>query len=235
MVSISRFHAVAAVAAVIFLLGCVRAVTLLLTPAASRHELRALLDAVRDAVDVVQVRPKPLGESAAPAPARDCLELTRLALEVLGTGDDAPLVIVDDRVDVARALWDEGAAGVHLGQDDAPPRVARDALGPGPVIGLSTHDLTQVVLAGEEPVDYVGFGPIHATGTKGYGAGLGPELAWVASGAAPGPLFPIGGIDGTNVDGLAEVGRAVVGAAILDAEDPREAARALGRALAEPA
>jgi len=208
---------------------------LLLTPAASRHEPRELLAAVRDAVDIVQVRPKPVGESAAPAPARACLELTRLALEVLGTGEDSPLVIVDDRVDVARVLWDEGAAGVHLGQDDAPPRAARDVLGPAPLIGLSTHDLKQVVLAGEEPVDYIGFGPIGATGTKGYTEGLGPELAWVASVAAPGPLFPIGGIDGTNVDGLAEVGRAVVGAAILDAEDPGAAARALGRALAEPA
>ena len=179
------------------------------------------------------MRPKPLGESVAPPPARACLELSRLALDVLGVGDDAPLVIVDDRVDVARALWDEGVAGVHLGQDDMPPGAARGVLGPAPLIGLSTHDLQQVVLAGEEPVDYLGFGPIGATGTKGYREGLGPELAWVASSAAPGPLFPIGGIDGTNIDGLAEVGRAVVGAAILDAEDPGAAARALGRALEE--
>ena len=87
------------------------------------------------------------------------------------------------------------------------------------------------MLAGEEPVDYVGFGPMFPTATKGYDRGLGPELAWVASGAAPGPLFPIGGIDATNADTLAEVGRAAVGSVLLNADDPRGTALALRDAL----
>lgn len=204
---------------------------LLLTPESSARDPRSLLEELEDLIDIVQVRPKPLGASRGPAPARATFELALEALDVLGTGADAPLVIVDDRVDVACALWERGVAGVHLGAEDAPPRVARDLLGPGPLIGRSTHTLQEVVLAGEEPVDYLGFGPVNPTATKGYERGLGPELAWVASSAAHCPLFPIGGIDATNADTLAEVGRAAVGSVLLTAQRPREVALALRAAL----
>ena len=204
---------------------------LLLTPEVCERAPRGLLEELGDAIDIVQVRPKPLGASRGPAPARATFELALEALDVLGTGENAPLVLVDDRVDVAAALWSRGVAGVHLGADDAPPRVARDLLGPAPLVGLSTHSLQEVVLAEDEPVDYLGFGPVNPTTTKGYEQGLGPERAWVASSAAPRPLFPIGGIDATNADTLAEVGRAAVGAVLLTAERPREVALALRAAL----
>lgn len=204
---------------------------LLLTPDACPGDPLALVESLAGEVDAIQVRPKPKGSSRAPAQARATLELARGVLDIVGTGEAAPLVLVDDRVDVAMTLWSEGVAGVHLGQDDMPPGEARRVLGPGPLIGLSTHDLGQVVLAGEEPVDYLGFGPVWATETKGYSQGLGPEVAWVASNASPGPLFPIGGIDGTNADELAEVGRAAVGSVLLCAEDPAGLARALRRTL----
>lgn len=205
---------------------------LLFTPTACDGDPEEALVELASEVDVIQIRPKALGSSRAPAPANDCLFWARKALELAGTGDHAPLILVDDRVDVARLLWDEGVAGVHLGQDDAPARAAREELGPHPLIGLSTHDLEQVVLAGEEPIDYVGFGPIHTTATKGYERGIGPERAWVASAAAPGPLFPIGGIDDRNAESLAEVGRAAIGSALLNAEDRSATARALRALLA---
>jgi thiamine-phosphate pyrophosphorylase len=204
---------------------------LLFTPAACDRDARAQLEALIAEVDVIQVRPKPLGQSKAPAPARQCVELARLVLEVARGLERPPLVIVDDRVDVARALQDEGVDGVHLGQDDAPPELARGLLGPGALIGLSTHSMAEVVAAGESPIDYLGFGPIHGTPTKGARQGLGPELAWVADQAAPGPLFPIGGIDLARADELARVGRAAVGAALLNAEDPAAEARDLRAAL----
>lgn len=204
---------------------------LVFTPAlcAPVDPLRAL-EAALPHVDVVQVRPKPLGKSG-PAAAREAYELCLAVLDLTARAARAPLVVVDDRVDVARALWGRGLAGVHLGQEDTPPADARRVLGPEPLVGLSTHALEQVARAGEEPVEYVGFGPIHATATKGVERGLGPELAWVASGAAPGPLFPIGGIDATNVNELARIGRAAVAAAILSAPDPGNAAALLRDAL----
>jgi len=146
-------------------------------------------------------------------------------------GLDVP-VLVDDRVDVARTLLERGCAGVHLGQDDAPPELARELLGEAPLIGLSTHSPAQVVASLEQPVDYLGFGPIHATSTKGYVRGLGPEAAWVAAQASDRPLFAIGGIDATNAGELEDVGRAAVSSAILAAADPARAARELRELLA---
>jgi thiamine-phosphate pyrophosphorylase len=181
-------------------------------------------------LDVIQVRPKPLGPIGTSS-AREAWDLCRAILDRIATLDDPPLVLVNDRVDVARALWSAGLAGVHLGQNDTPAAVARELLGPGPLIGLSTHDSTQVVLGSEEPVDYVGFGPVFATATKGYGKGLGAERAWVASEAFGGPLFAIGGIDTTNAETLAQVGRAAVGSAILCAADPGDAARRIAEQL----
>jgi thiamine-phosphate pyrophosphorylase len=128
---------------------------------------------------------------------------------------------------VALALAAEGCAGVHLGRDDLPPSAARALLGPEPLIGFSTHALAEVVAAADEPVDYLGFGPVHATDTKGYARGLGAEACWVASRGAVQPLFAIGGIAPTNAAELAQVGRAAVCSAVLAADDPGRAAREL--------
>ena len=212
---------------------------LLLTPASTERDPASLIELLAPEVDAIQIRPKPIGEASAPAPARETYALARLALERIvslwdsPSNPSAPLVLVDDRVDVALALWDEGVAGVHLGEDDMPPEKARDLLGPGPLIGLSTHEIEAVVRAEELPVDYLGFGPIAPTQTKGYRRGVGPERAWVASAGSTRPLFPIGGIDETWAEALAPVGRAAVGTAILSAPDPPTAARALRAALQE--
>src|SRR5690606_20532120 len=125
----------------------------------------------------------------------------------------------------------EGCAGVHVGRDDLPVGEARALLGPGPLLGLSTHDLAEVVRAGELAVDMLGFGPAYATATKGYSAGLGPEMCWVASEAALVPLFPIGGISPANAGELEPVGRAAVSSSLLSARDPADAARTLRAAL----
>lgn len=72
-------------------------------------------------------------------------------------------IIINDRVDIAQALK---ADGVHLGQDDLPPAAARQILGNHAIIGISTHDLEQVKVAADMPVDYVALGPIFPTTTK---------------------------------------------------------------------
>ena len=72
-------------------------------------------------------------------------------------------IIINDRVDIAQALK---ADGVHLGQDDLPPAAARQILGNHAIIGISTHNLEQVKLAADMPVDYVALGPIFPTTTK---------------------------------------------------------------------
>jgi thiamine-phosphate diphosphorylase len=205
---------------------------LLFTPdlCGDRNPLESL-EAVLEHVDVIQVRPKSRGSNA-PGSARETFDWCARVLDLLGSRSDLRIpVIVNDRVDVAAALRPRGCSGVHLGQDDCPVEVARRELGPEPLIGYSTHDLSQVAKADEDGIDYLGFGPIHGTRTKGYAEGIGPEPAWIASAACSRPLFAIGGIDATNVAELSRVGRVAVGAAILAAEDPERAARELRKLL----
>lgn len=204
----------------------------------------AVLRALLPEVDLVQVRPKaPATATNAsrtaiaadpPAEARASYDWTRAVLALLAELRLAhpPPVMVNDRVDVALALWDEGCAGVHLGRDDLPVEAARALLGPAPLLGLSTHDLVEVAAARERAVDLVGFGPAFPSATKGYGEGLGPERCWVAHEASHVPLFPIGGIHLENASELEPVGRAAVSSALLTARDPAAAARALRAALA---
>ena len=72
------------------------------------------------------------------------------------------LLIVNDRADFAMLL----EAGLHVGQDDLAPGDARKLLGPGAVIGFSSHNVDQLSAAGGEPVDYVAFGPVFPTASK---------------------------------------------------------------------
>lgn len=71
--------------------------------------------------------------------------------------------LINDRIDL---VVPTGAAGLHVGQGDLAPAAARLRLGPGFLVGTSTHDPLQVAAANGEPVDYVGFGPVRPTGTK---------------------------------------------------------------------
>ena len=86
------------------------------------------------------------------------------AKAALTSRDSNVRLIINDRADIALALK---ADGVHLGQSDIPVEAARRLLGEKAIIGVSTHDLAQVELAGRMPVDYVVFGPVFETATKG--------------------------------------------------------------------
>jgi len=71
------------------------------------------------------------------------------------------ICIINDRADVAALL----GAGLHLGQDDLPPALARK-VAPAALTGLSTHNEAQAERAAQEPVDYLAIGPVFTTGTK---------------------------------------------------------------------
>lgn len=216
---------------------------LIFTPDLAAGDPLAPLEAALPHVDVVQVRPKAVGAGAGPTGALAAWEWARRVLDVCAAClvPAPPLVMVNDRVDVARALARDGVDGVHLGTGDTPPAVARAVVGAAALIGLSTHDASQVAAAWDEPVDTLGFGPVFPTATKGYGTAaaagdaprpVGPERAWVVAESSAVPVFPIGGIDLTNAEQLERVGRAAVGSAILGAVDPGAAAQALRGILA---
>jgi len=139
--------------------------------------------------------------------------------------------IVNDRIDVALLV---GADGVHLGQDDLSLADAR-RIAPGLLIGVSTHDLAQARAAAAERPDYLGFGPVFATGTKENPdpvQGL-TALAEVARAAFPIPVVAIGGVTVASAAAIAATGAAAAAAisAVNAAPDPAAAARAIAAAF----
>ena len=186
------------------------------------RELGDVLEAaLRGGVDVVQLRDKRAGDDEVLAAARDA----RARCAAHGA-----LFLVNDRPDLAAAA---DADGVHVGQDDASVAAARAVVGPGRLVGLSTHGAGQSDAAAGLDVDYVAVGPVHATPTKrGRPAvGLGPVRH--AAATVRRPWFAIGGIDERTVGDVVAAGarRVVVVRAIAEADDPERAARALRAAL----
>ena len=95
------------------------------------------------------------------ASPRDFFEAAKSAVEIARQHDVK--IIINDRVDIARAL---GADGVHLGQVDLPPSAARQILGSEAIIGFSTHSVEQAIKAAAHGVNYIAIGPIFETTTK---------------------------------------------------------------------
>ena len=143
------------------------------------------------------------------------------------------LFIVNDRVDLAMAA---DADGVHLGQDDMPADVARSLIGADRLLGLSTHSLHEVQGAMEEPVDYIGLGPVFSTAVKPDRAATGTALIEQAMTCTPMPLFAIGGINSSNLSELTAIGcrRIAVIGAIMSASDPSAATLQLLESLSSP-
>jgi thiamine-phosphate diphosphorylase len=132
---------------------------------------------------LLQLRLKNAGSGELLAAAR--------ALRTL-TARTGALLLINDRPDVARAA---GADGVHLGQDDLPLAAARAVLGPGAVVGVSTHDVEQARVAAGAGADYLGVGPVFTTTTKvGALPARGLELVRAVRAAVGIPLVGIGGI-----------------------------------------
>jgi len=200
-----------------------------------RGDLAEFADAaLAGGVDVIQLRDKgSAGEEAFGAlEARD--ELAALEILADAARRHGALFAVNDRADIAMA---SGADVLHLGQGDLPLRVARDIVGPRPVIGRSTHDPAQVadaVAASETEIDYFCVGPCWPTPTKPGRTAAGLDLVRTAAQSPTAmPWFAIGGIDAERLPEVLDAGarRIVVVRAITAAEDPAAAASRLRAAV----
>lgn len=175
-------------------------------------------------VDVVQLRDKTLE-------ARPLLRRAGILRRVCA--DLGVPFILNDRPDLA---LEAGADGVHVGQDDAPPSLARRILGPFAIVGLSTHVREELDLSELEPVDYVSAGPVVETPTKPGRPGTGVGYAALAvARAAPlrRPVFVTGGVTPSTVPELAMAGvrHFVVVRWLTETGDPETAARTLRDAI----
>lgn len=112
-------------------------------------------------------------------------------------------LIVNDRADIAILL----NAGLHIGQDDLPPQVARRVIGPERLLGFSTHNEAQLKATAHEPVDYVAIGPIFPTKSKqNPDPTLTPSHLRQWRSLVNRPLVAIGGIDRANARSVLDAG-----------------------------
>jgi thiamine-phosphate pyrophosphorylase len=191
---------------------------------ADRPDLAAFLaDCIAGGVDVVQLRDKHLDARPLLARAREAAAVCR---------DLGVPFVLNDRPDLA---LDCGARGVHVGQDDAPPALARVILGPDAIVGLSTHAPAELDASASEPVDYVSVGPVAATPTKPGRPGTGLDYLRYAATTATRPWFVTGGVTPGTLPAMLDAGarRFVVVRWLTEAPDPASAARALRRVIDE--
>ena len=188
-----------------------------------RPDLEQFIEAcIGGGVDLVQLRDKELE-------ARPLIDRARLAANVC-RAHGVPFIL-NDRPDLALEV---GADGVHVGQDDAPPALARRLLGPEAIIGLSTHAPGDLDAALDDPaVDYLSAGPVSPTPTKPGRPGTGLRYLTYVVERAKVPWFVTGGVTPEAVPMMAAAGarRFVVVRWLTEAEDPNAAARALRDAI----
>ena len=130
--------------------------------------------------------------------------------------------VMNDRVDLAVVLE---ADGVHLGQDDLPPRLARPLLRPGMILGVSTHSVEQARRAQADGADYVAVGAMFPTQTKPDFDLVGPALVRAVRPEIHVPLVGIGGITPQNAGDVIRAGAdgVAVISAVCAAPDPAAA------------
>jgi hydroxymethylpyrimidine kinase/phosphomethylpyrimidine kinase/thiamine-phosphate diphosphorylase len=110
--------------------------------------------AMRGGVSILQYRPRNKPYDACLAEGK---ELKRICVRY------GAVFIVNDNVELA---VESGADGVHLGQDDGAISAARILLGQGKIVGKSTHNLEEALIAEQEGADYIGFGAMYPTDSK---------------------------------------------------------------------
>lgn len=174
---------------------------------------RLVAEAVAGGVDMVQLRRKLVHPE-------ELLPVAQELRQVCSRG--GALFLVDDHVELAVAV---GADGVHLGQEDTSVEKARQRLGEGPIIGLSTHDPDQARDSVRLPVDYISAGPVFVTPTKPGRPATGMGYIAEAARVSRVPVVAIGGL--TSAREAVGAGADIVGVvrAICGAESPRAEAQ----------
>ena len=158
--------------------------------------------ASRAGVDLVQLRERDLPDR----------ELFDLACRILAVTAPSTALVVNDRLDVALAAR---AHGVHLRADSITADRVRAVVPPGFLIGRSVHTPEEAVQAAGTGVDYVIFGTVFPTASKGAGATVtGTAPLAKASAAVRVPVLAIGGIvadKGSDIAAAGAAGLAAIG------------------------
>ncbi|TDU69339.1 thiamine-phosphate pyrophosphorylase [Prosthecobacter fusiformis] len=172
-------------------------------------------------VDLLQLRAKKL-------PLQEIEKLARLMHPI--TRQYRVPLIINDHLEIAASI---GSEGVHVGQDDDAVAKARSIVGPGVFVGKSTHSLAQAIAAQEEQADYIGFGPLYATGTKPDYVPIGLQDITTVHQQVQLPIFCIGGVNEARLPEILSAGarRVVVVSAFLLAPDVQSYVRQIKASL----
>jgi thiamine-phosphate pyrophosphorylase len=150
--------------------------------------------AVRDGVDLIQIRAKELS-------GRALTELVRGAVAVAGSN-----VLVNTRTDVALAC---GAGGVHLPAGSMTPNTIRRITPSGFRIGVSCHTIEELQAAEREGADFAVFGPVFESITKTV-TPIGIDELRRATSSVRMPVYALGGVTLENAPLCIEAGAAGV-------------------------
>ncbi len=157
-----------------------------------------------------------------------------VALAAVCRRRSVPLIINDDVALAARV----GAAGVHLGRDDADPAAARERLGAAAIVGVSCYDrIERALAAAREDASYVAFGSFYPSATKPGAVRADPALLPLARRRLDLPVAVIGGITPVNAAPLVRAGAdwlAVI-RGVFGQGDVEAAARAYAQLYPPPA
>lgn len=195
-----------------------RNVYLLLSSDLCRIDVEHVLgEAIAGGVRIVQIREKLM-------PDRELLEYARRVRRI--TRESGTLLIMNDRPDLATLCE---ADGVHVGQEELRVHDVRRIVGPGCLIGVSTHTMEQARQAVLDGASCIGVGPVFRSGTKSFDQFAGLDFVREVAAEIALPWFPIGGIDPSNVEQLIDAGasRVAVSGAICRSDTPRQVARQL--------
>ena len=173
--------------------------------------------AIQGGVTLVQLREKT-------ADSRQFLE-TALRVREVTDRYGIPLII-NDRIDIALAC---NAAGVHLGQQDIPCKIAREILGPDKLIGVTAKTVEQAIQAERDGADYLGCGALFPSGAKPEAQPMTLSTLSEILASVHIPVTAIDGINAENVHLPVEAGAngVAVVSAILGQPDVSAAARKL--------
>ena len=134
---------------------------------------------------------------------RDVQQQEAAALQALCRERGVPLIINDD-IELAIRV---GAAGVHLGREDASIAQAREQLGSRAIIGISCYNrLERARTAAAAGASYVAFGRFFPSATKPDAVQAEPVLLQQARVQLDLPVAAIGGITPENAAGLVAAG-----------------------------
>ena len=154
--------------------------------------------AVEEGAAIVQLRDKTEERSAILGKAREIVALKQNRPFIFIVNDDPELAV------------EAGADGVHVGQDLSTEE-ARRLVGPGMILGKTTHNLEQARQAIRDGADYISVGPVYATPTKPGRQAVGLGYVREAANNLDIPFVAIGGIDLANIDDVLGAGAKTVG------------------------